>query len=127
MRKAVAMAAMVGGLVFAGAGAASADANANGVANNSPGVLSGNVVQIPVDIPINICGNSINLIGLLNPTSGNSCSNESGSQSTPAHESSRSNTEPAAWQRITWHHDGDSTALEVGHHLGHHVHGDDCC
>jgi ChpA-C len=45
-------------------------ARANGFAANSPGILSGNVIQIPVDIPINICGNSINIVGLLNPVSG---------------------------------------------------------
>lgn len=41
----------------------------------SPGVLSGNVVQIPVHVPVNACGNSINIIGLLNPTFGNTCIN----------------------------------------------------
>ncbi|MYW63800.1 DUF320 domain-containing protein [Streptomyces sp. SID8379] len=50
-------------------------ASASGVAAHSPGVLSGNVVQIPVDVPINACGNSANLIGLLNPAFGNSCAN----------------------------------------------------
>ncbi|MDX3179606.1 chaplin, partial [Streptomyces scabiei] len=37
---------------------------------------SGNVVQIPVHVPINVCGNSINIIGLLNPTAGNVCVND---------------------------------------------------
>jgi hypothetical protein len=41
----------------------------------SPGVLSGNVVQVPVHIPANVCGNSVNLIGLLNPAIGNTCAN----------------------------------------------------
>ncbi|MGH1555345.1 chaplin [Streptomyces sp. L7] len=44
-----------------------------GVAVDSPGVLSGNVVQIPIDLDLNVCGNSINVIGLLNPAAGNHC------------------------------------------------------
>ncbi|MFF3291949.1 chaplin [Streptomyces sp. NPDC003023] len=42
------------------------DASAVGVAAHSPGVLSGNVVQVPVSIPVNVCGNSIDVVGLLN-------------------------------------------------------------
>ncbi|NEB75786.1 chaplin [Streptomyces sp. SID14478] len=51
-------------------------ASASAVAAHSPGVLSGNVVQVPVDVPLNACGNSVNLIGLLNPAFGNSCAND---------------------------------------------------
>jgi hypothetical protein len=29
-----------------------------------------------VDVPVNVCGNSINIVGLLNPTFGNKCVNE---------------------------------------------------
>ncbi|QLJ03207.1 chaplin [Streptomyces sp. NEAU-sy36] len=47
-----------------------------GTAVGSPGVASGNVVQIPVDIPVNVCGNTINIVGLLNPSFGNTCANE---------------------------------------------------
>ena len=54
---------------------AMADAGAEAAAAHSPGVLSGNVIQIPVDIPINLCGNSIDVIGLVNPTAGNTCLN----------------------------------------------------
>ncbi|ALO10714.1 Putative secreted protein [Streptomyces venezuelae] len=70
-------AAVVAGIIMA-MGAASpafADADAHGVAIGSPGVLSGNVVQVPVHIPINICGNSINVIAALNPAVGNVCIN----------------------------------------------------
>ncbi|MEU9455913.1 chaplin [Streptomyces sp. NPDC048277] len=49
---------------------------AHGAAIGSPGVLSGNVIQIPIDIPINVCGNTVNLVGLLNPTAGNHCVNK---------------------------------------------------
>ncbi|KAF9038217.1 small secreted domain-containing protein [Panaeolus papilionaceus] len=44
-------------------------------ASQSPGTLSGNVIQIPAVIPINVCGNSIDVIGVLNPTFGNDCQN----------------------------------------------------
>ncbi|MET9290573.1 chaplin [Streptomyces sp. NPDC003077] len=46
-------------------------ADTTGVASNSPGVLSGNTVQMPIDIPVNLSNNSINVIGLLNPVMGN--------------------------------------------------------
>ncbi|WEH28931.1 chaplin [Streptomyces sp. AM 3-1-1] len=57
------------------AGLASADAGAQGGAAFSPGVLSGNAVQIPVHVPVNLCGNTINVVGLLNPAFGNTCVN----------------------------------------------------
>jgi len=47
-----------------------------GTAVGSPGVLSGDVIQIPIKIPVNLCGNSIDLIGILNPTAGNVCVNQ---------------------------------------------------
>ncbi|MFI7237789.1 chaplin [Streptomyces cyaneofuscatus] len=75
IKKVVAVAAATGGLVLAGAGMASADAGAQGAAIGSPGVLSGNVVQIPVHVPINLCGNTVSVIGLLNPAFGNTCVN----------------------------------------------------
>ncbi|MEU9518344.1 chaplin [Streptomyces sp. BK208] len=53
-----------------------ADAGAEGAAIGSPGVLSGNVVQVPVHVPVNVCGNTINVIGLLNPAFGNECEND---------------------------------------------------
>ncbi|WBO66251.1 chaplin [Streptomyces camelliae] len=62
-------------VVAGGAGAASADSDASGVAAHSPGVISGNVLQIPIHVPINVCGNSVNFIGLLNPAFGNTCVN----------------------------------------------------
>ncbi|MEH1776822.1 MAG: chaplin [Nostoc sp.] len=45
------------------------------IAIGSPGVISGNVIQVPVHVPINVCGNTINVIGLLNPAFGNTCVN----------------------------------------------------
>lgn len=57
-------------------GYASADSNADGVAHDSPGLLSGNNLSAPVDLPVNVCGNSVDVVGLLNPAFGNSCANE---------------------------------------------------
>ncbi|GAA2578631.1 MULTISPECIES: chaplin [Streptomyces] len=64
-------------VVLSGAGLAAADAGAKGAAIGSPGVLSGNVVQVPVHVPVNVCGNTVNVIGLLNPAVGNECKNDS--------------------------------------------------
>ncbi|MGA5440893.1 chaplin ChpH [Streptomyces griseoincarnatus] len=75
LKKVVAVAAATGGLVLAGAGMAAADSGAQGAAVHSPGVLSGNVVQAPVHVPVNVCGNTISVIGLLNPAFGNTCVN----------------------------------------------------
>ncbi|WP_377268382.1 chaplin [Peterkaempfera sp. SMS 1(5)a] len=77
-KKIAAVVAATGGLVLAGAGAACATgggAVAEGAAVGSPGVLSGNVIQVPVHVPVNLCGNTINVIGLLNPAFGNTCVN----------------------------------------------------
>ncbi|MFD6417657.1 chaplin ChpH [Streptomyces sp. NPDC060194] len=76
IKKVAAVAAATGGLVLAGAGMAVADSGAQGAATHSPGVLSGNVVQVPVHIPVNVCGNTVSVIGLLNPAFGNVCVND---------------------------------------------------
>ncbi|WNZ12803.1 chaplin ChpH [Streptomyces sp. 11x1] len=76
LKKVVAAATATGGLVLAGAGLAVADAGAQGAAVGSPGVASGNVVQVPVHVPVNVCGNTISVIGLLNPAFGNTCINK---------------------------------------------------
>ncbi|MGF1431540.1 chaplin [Kitasatospora sp. LaBMicrA B282] len=76
-KKIAIVSAAAGGLLLAGAGAASATggAGAEGAAVHSPGVGSGNVVQVPVHIPVNVCGNTVSVIGLLNPAFGNVCFN----------------------------------------------------
>jgi hypothetical protein len=54
-----------------------ADADATGSTERSPGVISGNVIQVPVNAPINVCGNTVDvLIAALNPTFGNACVND---------------------------------------------------
>ncbi|MFF9911264.1 chaplin [Streptomyces sp. NPDC013457] len=76
LKKAAALTMVAGGIVAAGAGVASAHgADAQGKALNSPGVASGNLVQVPVHVPVNVSGNTINVIGLLNPAFGNGAVN----------------------------------------------------
>ncbi|QIP84903.1 chaplin [Streptomyces sp. Tu 2975] len=76
--KAAAVVAGTGAILAGGAGMAAADAGAHGAAVGSPGVLSGNAVQVPVHVPVNVCGNTVNVIALLNPTFGNQCVNVDG-------------------------------------------------
>ncbi|MEW2548531.1 chaplin [Streptomyces sp. NPDC047002] len=78
--KATAVLAGAGAVLAAGAGMASADAGAGAAAVGSPGVLSGNILQVPVHVPVNLCGNTIDVVGLLNPTFGNTCANVDGHQ-----------------------------------------------
>ncbi|MEV5611449.1 chaplin [Streptomyces sp. NPDC052225] len=73
LKKAAAVTLVAGGLVAAGAGLASATdgAHADGKTAKSPGVGSGNLVQVPIHIPVNAVGNTVTAIGGLNPTFGN--------------------------------------------------------
>ncbi|MEV5507322.1 chaplin [Streptomyces orinoci] len=89
-----------------GTAAATDDGGARGVATGSPGVLSGDVIQIPIDIPINLCGNTIDIIGLLNPTFGNTCIN--GEVVREEHHSYRE------------HHESRHEAHHESHHGGGH-------
>ncbi len=62
---------------------AHAGSGADGSAAGSPGVVSGNTVQLPVHVPVNVCGNTVSVVGLLNPAAGNSCANKSGPADRP--------------------------------------------
>ncbi|ARP69550.1 chaplin [Streptomyces pluripotens] len=75
--KKAAIAVTVAGIAAgASAGAAVADAGAEGAAVGSPGVGSGNVGQLPIHVPVNISGNTANLVGALNPAFGNTAVND---------------------------------------------------
>ncbi|MDF6045687.1 chaplin [Streptomyces sp. JH14] len=50
-----------------------ADAEADGIVSHASGFLSGNYVGAPIHIPLNVCGNTVNVFALLNPTFGNVC------------------------------------------------------
>ncbi|MEV7404898.1 chaplin [Streptomyces sp. NPDC091267] len=96
------MTVAAGALAFAGAGTAGADSGAQGVAYGSPGVLSGNVVQIPLSIPVNACGNSVNVLGLLNPAFGNTCVN-GGHGRQQHHDAGRNNDHKKQWKHAKKH------------------------
>ncbi|MET8169618.1 chaplin [Streptomyces sp. NPDC005329] len=55
---------------------AQADSAADGAAAGSPGLISGNGIQLPVHLPVNLCGNTVNVVGVLNPAAGNTCANK---------------------------------------------------
>ncbi|WP_282696910.1 chaplin [Streptomyces sp. CC208A] len=76
--KAAAVLAGTGAVALTGAGLAVADSGAEAVAAGSPGVVSGNVVQVPIHVPVNLCGNTVSVIGALNPAFGNTCINADG-------------------------------------------------
>ncbi|MFF4764208.1 chaplin [Streptomyces sp. NPDC001292] len=69
-----AAAALAGAALMTCAGTAAADSGATGTAANNAGLLSGNVIQVPLHLGLTPCGNSVNLIGMLSPTAGNVCS-----------------------------------------------------
>ncbi|MBT2445101.1 chaplin [Streptomyces sp. ISL-36] len=76
MRKRIfAAVTLAAAVVLGGSSTALADPGpgAFGVAAGSPGIVSGNVIQVPIHVPINLCGNTIDIVGLLNPTFGNTC------------------------------------------------------
>ncbi|MCT2588740.1 chaplin [Streptomyces sp. N2-109] len=69
--------AAAGGVLALSGGSAFADSTAEGGSAKSPGVLSGNTAQVPVHVPVNVCGNTVDVVGALNPTFGNKCANVS--------------------------------------------------
>jgi len=91
MRKSLLTAVAAGGVLAATGGLAYADAGAQATAAGSPGVGSGNAVQLPVHVPVNLCGDTVDVLALLNPAFGGRCADDSGTPtptpvaSTPAH------------------------------------------
>ena len=73
LKKAAAVTMVAGGLVAAGAGMASATdgAHADGEADGLPGRRLGQRRPGPGHVPVNVVGNSVNVIGILNPAFGN--------------------------------------------------------
>ncbi|WP_294002031.1 chaplin [Streptomyces sp.] len=71
-------AAVIAGAILALGAAvpAFADAGAQGTASNSPGAISGDVIEVPVHVPVNACGDTVDVIALLNPALGNPCVND---------------------------------------------------
>ncbi|NGO07257.1 chaplin [Streptomyces sp. HC44] len=52
-----------------------ADTDATAVAEDSPGLVSGNTLQVPIEVPVNLCGNTVTLIAAIDHAIGNSCAN----------------------------------------------------
>jgi hypothetical protein len=76
MRKTLVAAAFAAFAVVGSAGTAFASgAGAIGSASDSPGLLSGNVVQVPINIPVNVCGNDISILAALTGADDNTCVN----------------------------------------------------
>ncbi|MGW0747751.1 chaplin [Streptomyces sp. NPDC002817] len=43
-------------------------------------MIAGNTLQLPVSVPVNACGNTVSVAGLLNPAAGNYCAQEDSEQ-----------------------------------------------
>ncbi|MCX4743489.1 chaplin [Streptomyces antibioticus] len=69
-----------------------ADSAATGTAAGSPGAVSGNGIQLPVNLPVNLCGNTVNVVGALNPAMGNACANKGGGGGATSSSSTSSTT-----------------------------------
>ncbi|MFJ8540628.1 chaplin family protein [Streptomyces sp. NPDC093586] len=54
-----------------------ADSIAVGSTEDASGIASGNNVQAPIDVPVNVCGNTVGVLAALNDAYGNSCGNVS--------------------------------------------------
>ncbi|MER5210522.1 chaplin family protein [Streptomyces sp. NPDC002838] len=54
-----------------------ADTDSTAVTKDSGGLLSGNIVQVPIEVPVNVCGNSISVIEVIGHAYGNLCVNKS--------------------------------------------------
>ncbi|MET9131326.1 chaplin [Streptomyces antibioticus] len=113
-RKSLMTVAAATGVIAAAGGYAHADSGANGAATDSPGVLSGNSVQAPVNVPVNACGNTIDVVGILNPTFGNSCANKGGGGSGGGY---------GGDQRSNGGHKGQGQGQGQGQHSGSGGHG----
>jgi hypothetical protein len=71
--KGLVLTSFVAGAVTGTAAADVADVGARATAADSAGELTGDVVQVPVYAPVNVCGNTVDFIGLPHPSFGNKC------------------------------------------------------
>ncbi|WP_262706319.1 MULTISPECIES: chaplin [Streptomyces] len=71
IKRFAALTIVAGGLAVAGAGVASAQGpQADGGAMTSPGTVSGNNIQAPIHVPVNVCSNGVTAVGAMNPVFG---------------------------------------------------------
>ncbi|MFD1663575.1 chaplin [Streptomyces caeni] len=73
--KGLALTSVAVAAVAGAAGVAAADSGASATADGSPGILSGSSLQVPAHVPVGVCGDTIDAVGLLNPAFGNGCVN----------------------------------------------------
>ncbi|WSR66881.1 chaplin [Streptomyces sp. NBC_01198] len=59
-------------------------AHAAGDSRDAAGLLSGNGLRLPVDLPLNVAGNGVGVVGVGNPASGNTAVNDD-TPPAPAH------------------------------------------
>ncbi|MFG2575457.1 chaplin [Streptomyces sp. NPDC048481] len=122
-RKSLMTVAAATGVIAAAGGYAHADAGANGYATDSPGVLSGNSVQAPINVPVNVCGNTVDVVGALNPTFGNSCANKGGgaaSRGYGEHRGGAGHSGSHGGNQGAGHNGGHAAGHDSGHHGSHH-------
>jgi len=110
-RKGLLTVVAAGGALAATGGLAHADAGAAGTAADSPGVVAGNVIEVPVHLPVNLCGDTVNVIGVLDPALGNKCGNVSSGDSTAK---SRSGAKTHGAGSVATGHTGGSPGVGSG-------------
>ncbi|MFE4694933.1 chaplin [Streptomyces sp. NPDC056749] len=115
-RKGLITMAAAGGVLALGGGYAHADAGAAGAASGSPGVLSGNSIQVPIDVPVNVCGNSVDVGGLLNPASGNDCGNGSSDSGHAYASDDGASSGHGSGSRASGHEDARDSGAGTGRH-----------
>jgi hypothetical protein len=90
VKKGLALAVAVTGLLAAGTGVAAAQATATGASDTSPGVGAGNNIGIPTHIPVCFDGNTVTGAGAANTAAGDTCTQSTGTGTTATGTSSNS-------------------------------------
>jgi hypothetical protein len=77
-KRGLALFAATSGIVLAGAAVASADAGATTTATTSQsgGAVAGWAVQAPINVPVNVCGNSVEALAFKEMVHGTTCTNK---------------------------------------------------
>ncbi|MEU3659790.1 chaplin [Streptomyces sp. NPDC032940] len=100
-------------------GSGSAGAQAVGNTRDASGIVSGNNVQAPVHVPVNLCGNAVNVLAVANDTYGNECGNGSGNHASAASASTAASS--AGGARAVGHTE-DSYGLLAGNNIQAPIH-----
>ncbi|MFE2532472.1 chaplin [Streptomyces sp. NPDC059371] len=122
LSRGVVLAAAATGIMSLYASPAFADSSTTATASDSPGVASGNNVQVPVNVPLNICGNTVDAVAALNPAFGNSCANgpvAQGRHAAPHHPVQHDAGSAHRLGRGTVHGGTDHARGHGGHPAGH--------